>query len=378
MVLDEIYISEEEILTALYTSAIEVGLINRRFEKGRIGLLFGVFARQLGSLITLMDEYVSQFSLETVTDEALLESLLKPYIIRRIASNSKVILEFTRDPTYNESIIIPAGFKVSTLGSNPIIFETVEDLYMWKGLKKAKVVAYCDEAGSIYNVEANTITYFVDSDYRAELTVTNNESAWGGRDDEPLEDARQRALSSSMRYLREGTYQDIINQIYELGIENRYFNIIEQYEGYGTVLISLDIDNNYEYEDIKEELNYNRVTGIKYTFEKTERIYLNMLVNVLLTGEKNLTYGESQALYKEIEDGIEGYFVTIMKVGEALSINYLKSYLIQQISPEFKLLNFDIKITNEDLEVEDNNIKINQIQNIYPNKITTILNYEGI
>lgn len=377
MVMSEMYMSEEEILTALFTSAIEVGLLSRRFEGGRIGLLFAVFARQFESLISIMNEYVSQFTLETVTDEALLESLLKPYISIRIASNAKVVLEFTRDPTFNDNIVIPAGFTVSTLGSDPVIFETVEDLYMWKGTKKAKVLAYCTEVGSAYNIDEDTLVYLVESEYRADISVTNPKSAWSGRDDESLESARERALSTSWRYLREGTERDIENQIEELGLTKRFYKIVEYYDGYGSVLLALDIPNEFEYEDIKTELNYNRIAGINYRFQKVERLYVNFLIEILLTGEKNITYGESQELYKFIEDNIQDYFGIGMMVGKSLSLNDLKSSIQYSIPSEFKVLDFNIKITNDDLTIDDKHIVVGVSENLYPNKVTTKLNYEG-
>ena len=130
-----ILLDENKILNDLNSTAIELGLINNVFETSRIYVYYAVFARVLGNLTQTVAQYINNLDIETTTDEALLEQLIKPFLKKKDAKVAKVILEFSRrkfDTTNASNIFIPREFEVMTEGDDPIIFRTAESRVFWK------------------------------------------------------------------------------------------------------------------------------------------------------------------------------------------------------------------------------------------------------
>ena len=102
-------LDENKILTDLNGIAMELGIINNVFETSRIYLYYAVFARVLGNLTQTVAQYLNNIDIDTTTDEALLDQLLKPFIKKDDARVSKVILEFKRraDASERNNIFIP-------------------------------------------------------------------------------------------------------------------------------------------------------------------------------------------------------------------------------------------------------------------------------
>ena len=199
-------LDENKILTDLNSIAIELGLINNVFETSRIYIYYAVFARVLGNLTQTIAQYLNNIDIDTTTDEALLDQLLKPFLKKRNAKVAKVILEFSRRPesTERNNIFIPREFEVMTPGNDPIIFRTAESRILWKDSHRVLIPAYSEQFGSINNVLENTLTYFEDNGtyLTGEVQVTNPYPAYGGRDEETSFDTRNRM--GAYRYGRDG------------------------------------------------------------------------------------------------------------------------------------------------------------------------------
>ena len=110
-------LDENKILTDLNGIAMELGIINNVFETSRIYLYYAVFARVLGNLTQTVAQYLNNIDIDTTTDEALLDQLLKPFIKKDDARVSKVILEFKRraDASERNNIFIPRDIALSYL-----------------------------------------------------------------------------------------------------------------------------------------------------------------------------------------------------------------------------------------------------------------------
>lgn len=102
----------EEVLDNLWQNLINTGVVNRRHDSSRTGLLLSAIATELNIAITLLQSYANQFSLQTATDRVLIENLASTYANRRVSSKSKAILTFYRYSGYTDSVKIPAGFAV--------------------------------------------------------------------------------------------------------------------------------------------------------------------------------------------------------------------------------------------------------------------------
>ena len=193
----------KDILDNLWQNLINTGARQRRHDSSHTGLLLSAIATELNVAITLLQSYADQFTLQTATDRILIENMAAQFANRRLASKSKAVLTFYRLDGYYDSVKIPSGFAVQANGAGNIIFKTVSDVYLWKGSQSVSVLAYSINSGSQYNVEANTLTIFANSEFNGRIAVTNLEPSFGGYNDESITHLRRRA--NGFRYERDGT-----------------------------------------------------------------------------------------------------------------------------------------------------------------------------
>lgn len=364
-----------EINEQIWNLYIQYGLVNRKFTKGRLGLLTSAISTELGVIMSILNSYVSQFSIDTVTDASLLESMIKPFTIRRPATYSRVLLTFTRADNYNESVRIPRGFAVSDSGDSTVIFKTASDIYLWKGNKSATGVAYCVNTGSKYNVVANKLTYFSNSEWNTVLYVNNEEPAFGGMDDESLESAKQRA--NMFRYDRDGTTVHLRSLMYQLGLNVQQYYIEEYGMGYGTILIILDVDSESEFQDIQQKLLYDKVMGVKYYFVRANRRYVNFYVHLKTIGASDYSEAEKENIYTIVQNTIQNIFAYYLSVGVDLSVTTLVTEINTQLSGNYNIYSVSVSF-DEGVTIEKNNkIKVSKYERVYTNKIVTDITYIG-
>ena len=89
-------LDENKILTDLNALAIQNGLITNVFETSRIYVYYAVFARVLGNVTRTIAEYISNLDIETTTDEALLDQLIKPFVKKK--TPNFIIISLSKDP----------------------------------------------------------------------------------------------------------------------------------------------------------------------------------------------------------------------------------------------------------------------------------------
>ena len=242
------------ILDNLWNNLINSGARKRRHDSSHTGLLLSAIATELNVAISILQSYANQFTMSTMTDRVLIESMASQYANRRLASKSKVILTFYRLEGYTETATIPAGFAVRAAGTPNIIFKTASTAYLWKGKSSVSVTAYSIGSGSKNNVEANTLTVFANDNFSGSIAVTNTEPAFGGYDEESISHLRSRA--NGFRYERDNTLQDIQRQLYECGVSSHKVYIEEYNNDAGTYMICIDTDSDEAFEDIVSRMQY--------------------------------------------------------------------------------------------------------------------------
>jgi len=89
-------LNEEKILSDLTSTAVKLGLITNVFETSRIYVYYAVLARVLGQVTEVVARYINNLNIDTTTDEALLDIMIKPFVKKRNATVAKVILKFSR------------------------------------------------------------------------------------------------------------------------------------------------------------------------------------------------------------------------------------------------------------------------------------------
>lgn len=68
------------------------------------------------------------------------------------------------------------------------------------------------------------------------------------------------------RYGRNGSKNHIINILHDNGIEYCNFNVVVNWDGFGSVLIVINVDSEQKYYDIVNMLKASEILGIKYRY----------------------------------------------------------------------------------------------------------------
>lgn len=378
-------LDENKILADLNSLAIELGLINNVFETSRIYLYYAVFARVLGNLTQMIAQYIQNIDIEQTTDESLLEQLIKPFVKKRDAKVAKVILEFSRreevNPADASNVWIPREFEVMTEGNDPIIFRTAESRILWKDSARVLIPAYSVTFGSINNLMPNTLVFFNDEGtyLSAEIQVTNPYAAYGGRDEETAFDARKRI--GSYRWGRDGTKEYLQQLIFDNGVSYYGYNIIEYWDGFGSILIALDVSSEEEFRDIVQNIEAVKQGGVKYHYCQVQYIYANIDVVIKITGDDLYTEYQVDEVEQHTFTAVKLFFDNQIYVGKKLSKNRLEAYILQYLIDE-KYDIYDIEVTvepNSDVEIDPvtKQYKINEFERLYPNKVSTKIEYNA-
>lgn len=376
-------LDEDSILAQLNSIAQELGLIKEVFETSRIYLHYAVFARVFGHITQIIGQYYDNIDFDNTTDESLLERQIQPFIQKRDARVAKVILKFSRRDDYSgetEDVLIPRDFEVRTESDDTetsIVFRTAESRFLWKDTYSVLIPAYSVEVGSINNVAKDTLVFFDDNEYFAQISVTNPIAAYGGSDEETAFDARQRI--ELFRNGFSGTRDSIMEVLYDNGISWFGCNIIEYYGGFGTVLICMDIESEEQFNDIIANIEAQRPGGVEYQYCMAEYIYINIHVNIKIVTDRTFTPYEKDEIESSIKDATETYFANQIYVGKKLSLNRFESYLLQYLFDEkYDIYEVDVEVDNNSnltVDLETGQLKINEYQRLYPNLIYTTIDY---
>lgn len=364
----------EDLLTRLWNNAISRGVVNRRIDSSRLGLLFSAIASEQNTTISLIRSYMNQFVLSTSTDKVMVENMARMFAVRRLASKSKVVLQFFRIGDDNSTIRIKAGFKVGSTSDSKIAFRTISDAYLFKGTQSVTVVAYSVSSGAKNNIAAGMLNKFESNGYNAQIAVTNPEPAFGGYNDESIEALRNRA--TGFRYDRDGTKYNIQQLLYQNGVPQYRYALLEYNDGPGTFQICIDTTSDAEFEDIQKSINYRHYVGVKPTFIRAARMYINIYVSITTTGEKDYTPLEKQNIYNLVNTRIQRFFAAYCVVGADLNVGRLKASLYSGLA-EYEIeeitLSFDqgVVINPQSIIVIPDNARV------FANKIITDINYDG-
>ena len=364
----------EDLLTRLWNNVISRGVVNRRIDSSRLGLLLSAIASEQNTTISLIKTYMSQFVLATSTDKIIVENMARMFAVRRLSSKSKVVLEFYRIGNDTSTLKIKAGFKVGATSDSKIAFRTISDAYIWKGTQSTTVIAYSVSSGAKNNVGAGILNKFEQNGYNTQVAVINPEPAFGGYNDESIESLRRRA--TGFRYDRDGTKYNIQQLLYQNGIPEYKYSLLEYSDGPGTFQICIDTTSDAEFEDIQKSLNYRHYIGIKPTFIRATRVYINIYVAITTTGTQDYTPLEKQTIYNHVTTRIQRFFAAYCVVGADLNVGRLKSALYSELV-NYEIENITLSFDQGIVITKQNVIKIPDTYRVYPNKIITDINYQG-
>ena len=268
-----------------------------------------------------------------------------------------------------------------TEGNDPIIFRTAESRILWKDAYRVLVPAYSVEFGSINNLMANTLTFFNDNEtyLSSEIQVTNPYPAYGGRDEETAFDTRKRL--DSYRYGRDGSKEYLQQLIFDNGVSYYGYNIVEYWDGFGSVLIALDVPSEEEYYDIVQNIEAQKREGVKYHYCMVQHVYANINVTVKITGDNMFTEYQRNDVEQHVFTAVKLFFDNQIQVGKKLSKNRLEAFVLQYLIDErYDIYEMEIDIEpNSNIKIDPitKQFKINEFERLYPNRVMTTIEYNG-
>ena len=366
--------SGDEILTNLWNNVISRGVVNRRLDSSRLGLLLSAIASEMNTTTSIISTYINQFDLATCTDKIIVENMARMFAVRRLSSKAKVVLYFYRLTDSTDTIKIPAGFKVGSSSDSKIAFRTINDVYLWKGTQSVSVMAYSIASGKNNNVEAGTLNKFATNGYNATIGVVNPEPAFGGYNNESIESLRSRA--SGFRYDRDGSQYNVTQLLFQNGIPRYRYSLQEYNDGPGTFLVCIDTSSDAEFEDIKKSFTYRHFVGVKVNFLRATRVYLNIYVAITTTGSQDYTPLEKQNIHSIVNSRIQKFFAAYCSVGADLNVGRLKAAILSNLS-QYEIENITLSFDQGIVIDNQNIIRIPDTYRVYPNKIITDINYDG-
>src|SRR5690606_18308375 len=217
---------------------------------------------------------------------------------------SYVILKFYWDPESDfdkrEDTVIPYGTIVTTIDDPPIEYKTIERCVLYRTAEYVTVKAVSIESGSKSRVDGNSLTQI--SNEIENIKVTNPEPSWGGRDEESIIEAREKALN--MRYyLTKGTRDHLELLLQNLGFTINDYKIIEHAYGYGSFLIIIKTFSENELRAVKDIIKTNKAEGVYFDCISGTQIpiTLNISIEMYYDREKDFTPEELKDLETRVK-----------------------------------------------------------------------------
>ena len=119
--------------------------------------------------------------------------------------------------------------------------------------------------------------------------------------------------------------------LYENGISYYGYNIVEYWDGFGSVLIALDVLSEEQYYDIIQNIESVKKEGVKYHYCMVQHIYVNIDVILKITGDDMYTEYQLDEVEQHTFTAVQLYFNNNMGVGNGLSKNRLSAYILQYL-----------------------------------------------
>lgn len=335
------------ILEQLFNRAIEYGLVPSKLPSTRIGLLFSVIAAELEGWELVLDNFQSELFIQTARLSESIERLIEPFYVKISEQPSYVILKFYWDPESDfdkrEDTVIPYGTIVTTIDDPPIEYKTIERCVLYRTAEYVTVKAVSIESGSKSRVDGNSLTQI--SNEIENIKVTNPEPSWGGRDEESIIEAREKALN--MRYyLTKGTRDHLELLLQNLGFTINDYKIIEHAYGYGSFLIIIKTFSENELRAVKDIIKTNKAEGVYFDCISGTQIpiTLNISIEMYYDREKDFTPEELKDLETKVKTEIKEY-IENHPIGEPFNIRRMTNHLLKLHTDE-NVFDISAKVTS--------------------------------
>lgn len=265
-------------------------LTPRSFEKILLGMVIwfrGLSKKvtdfSIGSTIRTLFEAVAMeieelyVYFQNATEYAIKNSLYETFGFKqRATTKSLVLVTFTAESAHS-TINIPKGFQVKT--SEGLVFETIESASITSSLSTLSLMANCTVNGPIGNIDAATITEFVD--YLEGLSsVTNLSEAYGGTTGES-ESSRQKRFILFISTLARGTEDAIRYAISTVPVITSAL-IKEEFPGVVSVYVSTNsgLVSDDTLSAVETAIDLYRAAGIQFNVASVTLTSISATVSV--------------------------------------------------------------------------------------------------
>lgn len=341
-------------------------------ERGIYDQFLSIQAASLAHDQRIADEWVRQTNLVTATDSEYIKKLATPLYVWRTSSWSLVILTFRRarnqlgEVINADDINIPANTIIEAGTLNPKEYITIEDAWIYEGEDYCKLVGRSVNPGVSSAVLPNQLT-IISKNAIPDVTVTNEQSSWGGYDEETTDEIKKGALSSRMLFDKV-TDAGIRNQMAAiLGIPQWRYNLVDNYVGPGTGAIYFDTDVDEEMELIQKRVEL--AEGIMKYVGDVEELPVKFKLEFAVAQKGDILPNVRDQLRI---DGNTAFlkFVTRNGVGQKFYLSHAASWLVYSLEFQYKL--YSVKITHdadENICDADGNIMLEDNQVIRPTSV---------
>lgn len=395
-VLDEILESRtpesirEEAITKLTS---ENPIFNSVQEKGRTDMIFSVIADILSKFTEDQKILNDEQNILTAQSEITIENLALPFYSRKIAKGSQVPIRIRRNKDviyndspdapvkyFNENIFIKQSDICFTGGVDSIEFSPTNDDVLFADDDEIILRFDCNSVGLYTNIDANTIVG-IESDYAEYVIVDNPSTAWGGCDEENIEDVKLSAINA--RYELEKATSTAIKEVMKgLGYAPKDYFLKEFIGGkYGSFGLYINTNNDDEIELLKYLLEAPiRAYGVGLIVGKVRKLDFNINVNVLVNSDSKLLFNEIKNIKNKVESLIRDYTIE-SGVGRRLSKPALEYFITDRTITQYAISKTDItfsgieeRITNDEILLRAdellnvNSIIINVNENVIDNE----------
>jgi uncharacterized phage protein gp47/JayE len=224
-------------------------------------------------------------------DLELLNSMLRDEDLDAKAAQNSV----TRDPgvfatgeleitTTSDSVVVDEGVRVTTGGTEPLAFETTEEVTPAAGSTTATAPIEAVERGSEYNVGSDTITV-MPSPPQGVRGVTNPVATTGGEDRETNAEFRQRAKQAIVQNSGGGTTGGI-----EGGLAAAFDGvttddvIVDEFGDASPVYADVIVDGGPSDAEVQAKINELRPTAITHNLVRPTQITIDVSADVTGSG----------------------------------------------------------------------------------------------
>jgi len=224
-------------------------------------------------------------------DLELLNSMMRDEDLDAKAAQNSV----TRDPgtfatgeleitTTSDAVIVDEGFRVTTGGTEPLAFETTEEVTPTAGSTTVTAPIEAVERGSEYNVGSDTITV-MPSPPQGVRGVTNPVATTGGEDRETNAEFRQRAKQAIVQNSGGGTTGGI-----EGGLAAAFDGvttddvIVDEFGDASPVYADVIVDGGASDAEVQAKINELRPTAITHNLVRPTQITIDVSADVTGSG----------------------------------------------------------------------------------------------